>query len=248
VSHTQSREGTYGLDYHMGRQTKRALVYRLARRTAEVQRAVERYGRRPIRAVLDVGTADGLMLKRLRTAWPHTRLIGVDLSRELLLAAPDPSVHRAEAHALHLPFPNDSFDLVIGMAIIEHVTDPKQMVAECYRVLAQGALCIVSTPDPFFENIATMIGHLPDEGHVETFNLRQLEQLFTDAGFDVLQAEKFMMSPWGFPAELAIERIMRSIGLRFMLLNQLVVSRKSRPSGEILSNGIAHDQGNPTVP
>ena len=121
---TELREGTYSLDYHLGRQTRRALVYRLARRTAEVRRTVVRYSRRPIRAVLDVGTADGLMLQRLRAVWPQAQCLGLDLSRELLLAAPDPAVLRVEANALNLPFPDDTFDLVIATAIIEHVTAP----------------------------------------------------------------------------------------------------------------------------
>ena len=223
---TKLREGTYTLDYHRGRQARRALVYRLARRTAEVRRAVERYSRRPMRAVLDVGTADGLMLHRLRVAWPQAQCVGLDLSRELLLAAPDPAVLRVEANALNLPFPDDTFDLVIATAIIEHVTAPPGMVADCHRVLAKDGLCVLTTPDPFFERIATAIGHLPGEGHNETFNLGQLHQLFADAGFIVLEAEKFMMSPWGFPAELTIEQIMRAVGFQFILLNQLVVSRK----------------------
>ena len=226
MSSTELQEGTYGLDYHQGRRTKRALIYRLARRTAEVKRAVEQYARRPIHTVLDVGTADGLMLQKLQTIWPQARYVGLDLSRELLLAVPEPGVLFAEADALYLPFQSDSFDLLIATAIIEHVSNPQQMVAECHRVLAQDGLCVISTPDPFFEHIATAIGHLPDEGHNETFNLGQLHQLFLDGGFDILEAEKFMMSPWGFPAELTIERMMRSVGLRFMLLNQLVVSRK----------------------
>ena len=100
------------------------------------------------------------------------------------------------------------------------------MVAECHRVLAKDGLCVITTPDPFFERIAAAIGYLPDERHNETFNLGQLRQLFADAGFIVLEAEKFMMSPWGFPIELTIERIMRAVGFRFMLLNQLVVSCK----------------------
>ena len=42
-------------------------------------------------------------------------------------------------------------------------------------------------------------------------------------GFNILETEKFMMSPIGFPYELKIEKIMKSIGVGFLLLNQLVV-------------------------
>jgi hypothetical protein len=87
-------------------------------------------------------------------------------------------------------------------------------------------LCIVTTPDPFFEHIATRIGHLEDEQHHKTFNLQELKSLFELHGFNILKAEKFMMSPIGFPCELKIEKIMKSLGLNFLMLNQLVVAQK----------------------
>lgn len=223
-----SGEPICSLDYHVSRTNSWVPACRLARRTAEVRRAVTQYSQRPIRSVLDVGTADGLMLRRLHALWPEARCVGVDLSRELLLVARCASASFVEANALYLPFSADTFDLVISTATIEHVTDPSLMVAECYRVLCPEGLCVVTTPDPLFERIATSIGHLPRAGHHETFSLRQLCQLFAGAGFIVEEADKFMVSPWGFQAEQVIERIMRLIGLRSMLLNQVIVLRKGR--------------------
>jgi len=57
-------------------------------------------------------------------------------------------------------------------------------------------------------------------------NLSRLRSLLQQAGFEVLRAYKFMMSPWGFPAELVIERLLRAVGLSFMLLNQMAVVRR----------------------
>ena len=45
-------------------------------------------------------------------------------------------------------------------------------------------------------------------------------------GFKILKAEKFMMSPFGFPCEIRIEKIMKSVGFGFLLLNELVVAQK----------------------
>ena len=219
-------EYTCDLGYHRQRQTKRALRYRLARRTAEVQRAVERYGARAVDSVLDVGTADGLMLQRLHRQWPQAHFVGVDLSRELLLVAPEACASFVCANALDLPFAADAFGLVISTATIEHLSDPPKMVAECHRVLRPDGLCVITTPVPVFERIATRIGHLPREGHHETLDLQRLGRLFTEAGFAIQEASRFMISPWGFPGEQTIERIMHSIGLHFLLLNQIMVARK----------------------
>lgn len=103
---------------------------------------------------------------------------------------------------------------------------PAKMVAESRRVLKNEGICISTTRDPFFEHIATKIGHLKEEQHQKTFKLVELRSLFVLQGFKIIKAEKFMMSPIGFPYEVKIEKILKSIGLGFLLLNQLVVGYK----------------------
>jgi len=191
-----------------------------------VLRAVGTYAKSPVRTILDVGTADGVMLDTLQSALKASLCVGLDLSLELLRVNENPNLDLIQGNALYLPFAREVFDLVVATAVIEHLSQPRKFVMGCHWLLRQGGLMVITTPDPFFERVATAIGHLPEEGHNQTFNLRQLRQLFLDSGFQVLEAQKFMISPWGFPAEITIERIMRAMGLRFMLLNQLVVSRK----------------------
>lgn len=89
----------------------------------------------------------------------------------------------------------------------------------------RGGVCIIITPYPFFKHIATIIGYLKDKHHNDTYNLSRLESLFEAQGFSVEMKEKFMMSPIGFPYERAIENVMKLIGLRFLLLNQLIVGK-----------------------
>ena len=226
MSTEKVHEGTYGEDYHVGRQTKRALKYRLARRADEASRLLRRTAGERRWRILDLGTADGLMLKRMLQMIEASFVVGLDLSPELLAFVDDPAIRPALANGLMLPFAPSSFDLVVATAVIEHASDPAEMLAECARVLVPGGFCVVTTPDPFWERIATGVGHLPDEGHNETMNLARLRTYVDGAGFEVLSAYKFMMSPWGFPAELVIEKVIRGLGLSFVLLNQIVVARR----------------------
>lgn len=219
-------EGIYGIDYHHGRKSKRALRYRLARRADESRRALDRYAESRAWRVLDLGTADGLMLERLLDGLEPSVVVGVDLSTDLLSVIGDSTIRPIQANGIHLPCADGCFDLVVATAVLEHVSDPLGMLAECRRVLVPGGLCLVTTPDPFWERVATRVGHLPEEGHHETLNLSRLRSLLQQAGFEVLRAYKFMMSPWGFPAELVIERLLRAVGLSFMLLNQMAVARR----------------------
>jgi SAM-dependent methyltransferase len=229
MTSSTEQEGVYGIEYYYRRRTKRALKYRLARRADETVRAVKRVAGYRTQHMLDLGTADGLTLQRVLGMLDTPFAIGVDLSLDLLSVIETPAIRPVLADGIRLPFVDGFFDLLIATAVIEHVSKPLQMLSECLRVLVPGGLCVITTPDPFWEQVATGIGHLPEEGHVETLNLKRLRTFLEITGFEVLEAYKFMMSPWGFPAELFIEHVMRTLGLSFMLLNQIVVAR--RPLG-----------------
>ena len=221
------QKGVLSLEYHEGRKKKLALKYRLARRTDEVLNAIKTYKSDiDSLSLLDIGTADGLMLNKLCQELNIKMSAGLDFSAELLKTNPRHTSHFVQADACELPFDDGVFDVVVATAVIEHVPDAGKMIKECYRVLSENGLCIVTTPDPFFEHIATKIGYFEEELHNETFKLPELKSLFESQGFKILKAEKFMMSPIGFPHEVKIEKIMKSIGVGFLLLNQLVVCQK----------------------
>jgi SAM-dependent methyltransferase len=225
--HRQRPEGSGTCDagYHEGRQTRRSLIYRLRRRTDEVLRCAREYIRRPVTSVLDVGTADAAMLARLRTALPGAVCVGVDLSTELLAIARGEGLPLVRADAQALPIRPASFDLVVATAVIEHVPHPFRLAREAAACLRPGGLLVVTTPDPFWEQLATLVGHLPDEQHHETLHLDQLAALCAEAGLQVVEASKFMLSPVGLPLELPVEALVRRLGLEALMANQLVAAR-----------------------
>ena len=223
---SKAREGVYGIGYHHGRQTKRALKYRLARRADEVVRLVKRLASHDPCCLLDLGTADGMMLQRMLGGLNTSFAVGADLSLELLSVIEHPAVRPVQANGVGLPFSDGTFDLVVATAVIEHVSDPIGMLRECRRVLAPRGLVVITTPDPFWERIATAVGHLPDEGHQKTLNLDRMRVYLKRADLELQEAYKFMASPWGLPAELVIESVMRTLGFSFILLNQIAVGRR----------------------
>lgn len=48
--------------------------------------------------------------------------------------------------ALQIPFEDGTFDAVAAIAVLEHVTDPWQAVAEIHRVLRPGGVVLAETP------------------------------------------------------------------------------------------------------
>lgn len=129
--------GTLEIDYHVGRKTKKALKYRLQRRTHEVIRTIETYS--PTRtSILDIGTADGLMLSEVKREFPEARCIGLEYAESLIATNEDETIEIVCADAQNLPFKNECFDIAIATAVIEHVPNPNKMIEETYRVLIGG--------------------------------------------------------------------------------------------------------------
>ena len=222
--------GAYGLDYHIGRRNRRSFRYRLRRRTQEVVGALRRHLPQEPRMIVDVGTADGLMMAGLaREFGDRPVLVGCDISLPLLSAVKDDRVHKVLADCTQLPISDNSADAVVATAIIEHVDDPGALVREARRVLKIGGVLIVTTPVPVMDHIASALHLLKETGHQFHFKLSDLRALALECGMATEEARKFMFSPIGFPAELTIERLFGPLGLSLIMVNQICVLRKIAP-------------------
>lgn len=220
-------DGVLDRTYADDRRQKRAPRYRLWRRTVEVCRAFSLYGPKPIRDILDLGAADGRMLQSIHERFPGARCAGVEYDAGLAALAsslPDIEISRGDIQALE--FGDASFDTVSAAAVIEHVRDPAKAVAEAARVLRPGGIFVMTSPSPFWEALATRLGHLKNDQHNEVMDLARLRRLAEDAGLEVVEAEKFMLSPVGMPLEFQTERVLRALGLRCLMANQLIAARR----------------------
>lgn len=101
--------------------------------------------------VLDIGCGPGHLPLMLVAMLPEARIVGVDLSREMLKIAEE---HRAaSAHADRvefvlgdakgLEFADASFDAVCSNSILHHIPDPVPFLREAWRVLKPGGALLV---------------------------------------------------------------------------------------------------------
>ena len=100
-------------------------------------------------AVLDVGTGPGVLLAELAGRRPDLRLVGIDLSADMVAAAgrnlagfgDRASVRTADV--TDLPFADGEFDLVVSSISLHHWDHPEAAVGELARVLRPGGRLVV---------------------------------------------------------------------------------------------------------
>ena len=165
----------------------------LAERRAHIRAIASRYRLPKHPRHLDIGCALGFMLEQAQAAgWQST---GVETSEFAARYAAQHTSCEVFAGTLQdANFPNESFDVVTLMDVIEHVPQPRALVAEIFRVLQPGGILYVVTPnfDSFFVRIYKdrAYGVWPEQ-HVVYFSAKSIKTLFRTVGFrDVAVATK----------------------------------------------------------
>jgi ubiquinone/menaquinone biosynthesis C-methylase UbiE len=134
--------------------------------------------------VLEVGIGEGEIAQRISTRFPGASVTGLDL--------PDPDLaehwaSRAVAAVFGdiaaLPFPDDAFDLVLAIEVLEHVSFPDAALREIERVAR--ADVVLSVPREPIWRAANMargkywnaLGNTP--GHIQHWGKRPFADLVT---------------------------------------------------------------------
>ncbi len=104
-------------------------------------------------SVLDLGCGTGLLLDRAAGRWSGARLVGIDLSPEMILQARrkhagDPRFTFEVGDAAALPLERASIDLAVSTISFHHWADQPGGVREVGRVLRPGGLFILADARP----------------------------------------------------------------------------------------------------
>lgn len=127
--------------------------------------------------VLDIGVANGALLRALCTSERHERVCGIDIRQHSMFVQPN----GAECHTMSvtdMSFDDESFDTVVCMEVLEHleVDDLPKAIAELARVCRHRLICTV----PFREPEPLWHFDRPG-GHRQSFDEEKLERLFPNA-------------------------------------------------------------------
>jgi SAM-dependent methyltransferase len=148
----------------------------------------------PGSSVLDVGCGLGILTRRVAQFAGGGTVWGVERSAvQLARAVCDlPNLHFREADALALPFDDNSFDVAYCRYLLEHVSDPLQVLKEMRRVLKPGGRVLVQEnniftttfdPDcPHFDALWRKFAALQEMLGGDALIGKKLYRLFREAG------------------------------------------------------------------
>ena len=220
-------KGILDLEYALLREKRPDLKYRLRRRTYEILKTIARFSPHP-RVILDLGTAEGRMLEKIKIKHPSSLCVGIDYSLPLLNygAKRFPEIKLVRADVQNLRFlKEETFDVIIAAAVMEHLTYPQKMLSESFRLLKKNGIIIITSPHPFWEKIANLLGLIKGD-HQSVMSPKGIFGLCKNVELSILEYRGFMISPAGMVGELKVEEILAKIGLDKFFPNQLIVFGK----------------------
>lgn len=164
----------YEEDKHKGNET-------LKRYLEEIGKFVPQRGR-----LLDVGAATGVFLESaMKYGWEAE---GVEISDYAAEAARRKGLKVQTGIMESLGYPNNHFDAITMLDVLEHVSDPQEVLRAVHRLLRSGGVVVINTPNTgsFFARLMGKRWHLlvPPE-HLFYFNTDNLTKLLAKEGFRV---------------------------------------------------------------
>ncbi|HMU83118.1 MAG TPA: methyltransferase domain-containing protein [Leptospiraceae bacterium] len=153
-------------------------------------------------AFLDAGCSSGYLLADVQAAFPDASLFGADFFPAGLAhchrAHPEIPLFRMDLTAC--PFPDNSFDALSCLNVLEHIQDDLAAARTLFRILKPAGLAAITVP------AAPHLYDLFDEIHFHErrYSLLQTQDLLRAAGFKIRFANYF--GSLIYPAFYAVKR------------------------------------------
>jgi ubiquinone/menaquinone biosynthesis C-methylase UbiE len=90
--------------------------------------------------ILEIGSGLGILASEVAKNNPASKVIGIELLKPQLQKSPPniPNLFFINGDVHTLPFPENTFDIVYGRYILEHVSQPEIVLKEIYKSLKSG--------------------------------------------------------------------------------------------------------------
>ncbi|MBC7789360.1 MAG: class I SAM-dependent methyltransferase [Anaerolineae bacterium] len=177
------------------------------------------------RLVLDMGCGDGFYTVRFFDRGAPRALVGADAANQAIAAAASRADARpvrfvvADAH--RMPFPDDSFDVVLVQSILHHDDDPGAMIREAFR-LAPTIVIHEPNGNNFGLKLIEKLSPYHREHNEKSYSARQLSQWIENAGGFVSLKRYAGFVPMFSPDSLAkVMKVLEPVVERLPVVNAL---------------------------
>ena len=177
--------------YHAGNLTVPSFVLD---RVGEIVAGFSRY--RQENRFLDLGCGAGVLMDAAaRAGW---EVCGLDVSRKAVEHLRRAGYDVFHGELLEAGYPEGHFDVVAASELLEHVTDPRTIVAEVARILRPGGLFWATTPNGWGLSARLLAKNwsvvAPPE-HLQLFTNRGIKSLLSQAGFRRISIATYGVNP-----------------------------------------------------
>lgn len=180
---------------------------------------------KPKLEILDIGCGTGANLEMLSEFGPAE---GVDVSAEALSFCRTRGLNQVrQGMAESLPYDDNSFDLVTGLDVVEHLDDDLKGLTEMWRVLRPDGRALIFVPAFMF-----LWGVQDDiSNHRRRYTLAGIKDVLRHAGFEVERATYANIT---FFVPIFLGRlIMRATGFRPASENNLTIGALNGVLGKV---------------
>lgn len=187
--------------------------------------------------LLDIGCGEGSFIVQVRQKFAE--VYGIDISDDVIELSIKNNIIAKKVNLNNepIPFPDNYFDAVVTLDVIEHVFDPVLFLNEIKRVLVGGGYTIISTPNirKIQRIVSLIMGHFPrtsydpigfDGGHLHYFTSKDLRQLLEQNGFHVELIDGLCGDRRTWKYRLAVAILGKAFEKEFLSGGLLVNARK----------------------
>lgn len=150
-------------------------------------------------SMIDIGCGRGFLLDEARRfGW---KVFGIDYSQKVLDYAKNVLNLDTTCADIRSYVSHNKYSVVVLNQVIEHVTNPKRVLKNCYKLLDEKGIIYIATPN--IESVAAKVhkehfDHIIPPEHVGYYSRKTLSLLLEKCGFKVIYK-----GSWSYPVDLA---------------------------------------------
>lgn len=184
---------------------------------------------RPVK-ILDIGVGDGVYESLLdKNTRKKCKLFGIDISKSQLNRTRQyiDETKLVDVDHEKIPYPANSFDIIIISEVLEHLFFPEHVLDEAQRLLKKNGYLLLTFPNSGALQLRLsllILGHSPllnyyqNKAHIRFYNTKDIDNILGNnfTKVEELGLGSFLFDRWNFPTKIITPRILQFFGNKFL--------------------------------